>query len=108
MRHEYLHYGDRGKIDYPKAEIMRWTKSTKEGMLNMLRKWRRQYQVETRSDAKRQRALTKFGFTAERPDNDDGVGCLGHVTRTRHSRRPRRVRRSWVQTSQRNLFGAVT
>ena len=27
---EYLHYGDRSKIDYPKGEIIRWTRRSKE------------------------------------------------------------------------------
>ena len=105
---EYLHYGDRSKIDHPRAEIMRWTKSAKESMLNMLRKWRRQHQVETTLNGKRQRALTKYGFTAERRGGADGAGVLGHVTRTKRRRRPRCVRRGWIRTPQRNLFGAVT
>ena len=61
----------------------------------MLRHWRRQYQVETTLEAKKQRALTKFGFTAERPDgrtakamshapgvaNELGMGGVGGCAR---------------------------
>ena len=46
-----------------KADIMRWTRTRKEGLLKMPWKWRRQYQIETKLDAKKQRALTKFGHS---------------------------------------------
>ena len=48
-------------------------------MLKLLRHWRRQYQLETTLEAKKQRALTKFGFTTERPTDDSnsfGLTCV--------------------------------
>ena len=102
---EYLRHGDRGQIDYPDAEIIRWTIKRKGDMLNLLRRWRRQYQLETTLEAKKQRALTKFGFTAERP-NDDNIPSGPTRVRRRRRARPRRRWRS--TTLNRSLFGAVT
>ena len=102
---EYLRHGDRGQIDYPDAEIMRWTNTRKEGMLKMLRGWCRQYQMEVTLDAKKQRALTKFGFTAEQPDGEIGQG---NVARTGRCRRAQRRMRGRLRTPNRSLFGVVT
>ena len=77
---EYLRPEDHGLMDYPDAEIMRWTIKHKEKMLEMFRRWRHQYQMEVTLDAKKQRALTKFGFIAKRPD---GIDDPDNVTRTR-------------------------
>ena len=92
---KYLRYGDRGQINYPDAEIMRWMNTRKEGMLKMLRGWRQQYQLEVTLDAKKQCALTKFGFrpsdqagrqakaTSHAPDAADKLGaeCAGGCAR---------------------------
>ena len=101
----YLRHGDRGQIDHPDAEIMRWTNTRKEGLLKMLRGWRRQYQMEVTLDTKKQCALTKFGFTAERLDRGTGQG---NVTRTGRPRRARRNMRGRMRTPNRGMFGAVT
>ena len=101
---EYLRHGDRRSIDYPNAEIMRWTNAKKEDMLGTLWRWRRQYQMESTLETKKQRALTKFGFTAERPDREIG---RGHVTRTGRRRRVRRKMRGRLRTPNRGLFEAV-
>ena len=37
---EYLRHGDRGQIDYPDAEIIRWTIKRKREMRSLLRRWR--------------------------------------------------------------------
>ena len=50
---EYLRCGDRGQIDYPDAEIMRWTNKRKEGLLKILRRWRSQYHMKITLDAKK-------------------------------------------------------
>ena len=102
---QYLRCGDRGQIDYPDAEIMCWTNTRKEGKLKMLRGWRRQYQMETTLEPKKQRALTQFGFTAEQPDGEIG---RGHVTRTGRRRRAWRRVRGRMRTLNRDLFGAMT
>ena len=74
--------GDRVKIDYPKAEVRCWTKTRKEGLLKLkiFQHWRGQYQVEVTQEAKKQHALRKFGFTAERPEEG---GCQRASTRIR-------------------------
>ena len=84
---------------------MRWRIKRKEGLLKILRLWRRQYQLETTLEAKKQRALMKFGFTAEGPDGENGQG---NVTRTRRHQGARHGRRGWMRSSNRSLFGAVT
>ena len=75
----------------------------KEDLLDILQKWRRQHQVETKLDAKEQHALTKFGFTAERPENEEGPTRASVRGRRR---RPRRVRpqRSVARAKRRDLF----
>ena len=45
----------------------------------MLRCWLWQYQMEITLEAKKKHALTKFGFTAKRPDGEVGQG---HITLT--------------------------
>ena len=102
---QYLRHGDRGQIDYPDAEILRWTNTRKEGLLKMLRGWRRQYQMDVTLDAKKQCALTRFGFTAERPGGENGPD---NVTRTRRRRRVRRTRRGWLRGPASYLVGSVT
>ena len=57
--------------------------------------------METTLEAKKQRALTKFGFTAEQPDGEIG---RGHVTRTGRRRQPRRRVRGRMRTPNRGLF----
>ena len=84
---------------------MRWTIKSKEKRLEMLGRWRRQYQMEITLDAKKQRALTQFGFTAERPDRENGQV---NVTRTRRRRQDRRLRRGWLRRPANNLVGSVT
>ena len=80
---EYLRQGDRGQIDYPDAEIIRWTIKRKGEMLSLLRRWKRQYQLETTLEAKKQRALTNLGsqlsvwlLSATHPDP---LACGGAV-----------------------------
>ena len=80
---EYLRHGDRGQIDYPDAEIIRWTIKRKGEMLSLLRRWKRQYQLETTLEAKKQRALTNLGsqlsvwlLSATHPDP---LACGGAV-----------------------------
>ena len=102
---EYLRHENRGQNEYPDAEIMRWVSTQKEDFLKMFRHWRQQYQMETTLEAKKQCALTKFGFTAERPD--DKIG-RGHVTRTGRRRRARRRKRGRMRTPNRGLFGVMT
>ena len=75
----YLRHGDCGQIGYPDAEIICWTNKRKGEMLRLLRRWRQQYQLETTLQAKKQRALTKFGFTAERPTDDSNSSRLTRV-----------------------------
>ena len=74
-------------------------------MLSLLRRWRRQYQLETTLEAKKQRALTKFEFTAERPADD---GTSSGVARVQRGRRTLPRRRWRSTTLNRSLFGAVT
>ena len=84
---------------------MRWTNTRKEGMLKMLRGLRRQYLMETTLEVKKQRALTKFGFTAKQLDGEIG---RGHVTRTGRRQQVWRRMREQICTPNRSLFGAVT
>ena len=102
---EYLRCGDRVQIDYPDAEIMRWTNTRKEGLLRLLRRWRRQFQLEITLDAKKKHALTAFGFTAERPDGESGRNNITHI---RRCQRIRCERRGWMRTLNSSLFGPVT
>ena len=74
------------KIGYPDAEVIRWTNKRKGEMLKLLRRWRRQSQLEITLEAKKQRALTKFGFTAERPTDDSNSSGLTRVRRCRRTR----------------------
>ena len=102
---ECLRHRDGGQIDYPDAEIIYWTNKRKEEMLKLFRRWRQQYQLETTLEAKKQRALTKFGFTAERPTDDSNSSG---PTRAQRSRRARPKRRWRFTTLNTFLFGAVT
>ena len=78
-----LQYGDRNQIDYPRAEILSWTRARKSGLLKLLNRWHKWYLVEQLLETKGQRSLTAFGFTAchaagngrdlDDPSTGDGV-----------------------------------
>ena len=102
---EYLRFGDRGQLDYPDPDRMYWTNTRKEDTLKMLRRWRWHYQMKITLEEKKQRALTKFGFTAKQLDGEIG---RGHVTRTGRRQQVWRRMREQICTPNRSLFGAVT
>ena len=59
-----LQYGDRNQIDYPRAEILSWTRARKSGLLKLLNRWHKRYLVAQLLETTGQRSLTAFGFTA--------------------------------------------
>ena len=61
-----LCYGDRNLIDHLQAETLSWTRARKSGLLRLLKRWHKQYRVETLLATKDQKSLTKFGFSVER------------------------------------------
>ena len=65
-----LQCGGRYQIDYPRAEILSWTRARKSGLLHLLKWWHRQYLAETMMENRDQRPLTTFGFTARHTAGD--------------------------------------
>ena len=65
-----LQCGDRDQIDYPRAEILSWTRARKSGLLHWLKRWHKKYLAETMMENRDQRPLTTFGFTARHTARD--------------------------------------
>ena len=65
-----LQCGDKNQINYPRAEILSWTRARKSGLLHLLKRWHKQYLAETMMEIRGQRPLTSFCFTARHTAGD--------------------------------------
>ena len=83
-----LHYTDQNQIDYPDEVIHSWTRSKKEKLLTLLKRWHKRFLIEQITKPKGQKALTDFGgYTVARvviSDSDSSVCPTVHSTEHAH------------------------